>query len=112
MGYFACRLHCFLGSLYWVNLEFVSTGEGDYSKWLGKDWKPEWKGVGTVVSNHVCWMDIVMALGILQPSFVSKKSVASYPGIGTIARAIDCVFLERAGTKEEKIAVGKMIEDR
>ena len=52
-------------------------------------------------------MDIVMAYAIFQPSFVSKKSVASYPGIGIIARSIDTVFLERAGTKEEKIAVGK-----
>lgn len=53
-----------------------------------------------------------MSLALFGTSFVSKKSVGSYPGIGTIARAIDCVFLERAGTKEEKIAVGKMIEDR
>lgn len=29
-----------------------------------------------------------------------------------IATAIDCVFLDRAGTKEEKIAVAKHIEER
>ena len=112
VGYASCRLHCLMGSLLWVKVEYVSTGEGDYRKWLGPDWKPKWKGVGTIVSNHVCWMDIVMSRGLLQPSFVSKKSVASYPGVGTIAKAIDCVFLDRAGTKEEKIAIGKQIEDR
>ena len=40
VGYFSMRLHCLLGSLCWMNVEYVSTGEGDYSKWLGKDWKP------------------------------------------------------------------------
>lgn len=57
-------------------------------------------------------MDIVIALSYLAPSFVSKKSVASYPGIGTIAKAIDCVFVDRAGSKEEKIKVAQSIEDR
>lgn len=90
----------------------MSTGEGDYSKWLGKEWKPTWKRAGTIVSNHVCWMDIVMAMAYFLPAFLSKKSVASYPGIGSIAKATDCVFLDRAGTKEEKIKMGKMIEDR
>lgn len=64
------------------------------------------------MSNHVCWMDIVVLLAYFSPSFVSKKSVKKYPGIGPIAQAIDCVFLERAGTKEEKIAVGQAIEKR
>ena len=101
-----------MGGLVWYKVEQVSTDEGDYKKWLGPDWKPEWEGCGTMVSNHVCWMDIVMLLGYYSPSFVSKVSVKDYPGVGKIAIAIDCVFLERAGTKEEKIAVGKMIEDR
>ena len=64
-GYLSCRLHCLVGGLCWVKVEYVSTGEGDYSKWLGKDWKPKWKRAGTIVSNHVCWMDIVMSLALL-----------------------------------------------
>jgi 1-acyl-sn-glycerol-3-phosphate acyltransferase len=51
-------------------------------------------------------MDILITIAYFFPSFVSKISVKSYPGVGSIAQAIDCVFLERAGTKEEKIAVG------
>jgi len=34
------------------------------------------------------------------------------PGIGKIAAAIDCLFLDRAGTKEEKKKIGQMIEAR
>ena len=57
-------------------------------------------------------MDIVVALSYFFPSFISKISVKSYPFVGSVAQAIDCVFLERAGTKEEKIAVGQAIERR
>jgi len=57
-------------------------------------------------------MDILVTIAYFFPSFVSKISVKSYPGVGSIAKAIDCVFLERAGTKEEKIAVGQAIEKR
>ena len=38
VGYVSCRLHCFTGGLFWVKVEYVSTGEGDYKKWLGNDW--------------------------------------------------------------------------
>jgi hypothetical protein len=36
------------------------------------------------------------------PSFLSKNGVKSYPGIGLIAEAIQCLFLNRTGTREEK----------
>jgi 1-acyl-sn-glycerol-3-phosphate acyltransferase len=57
-------------------------------------------------------MDILVGLVLFFPSFVSKKSIKKYPFIGMIATAIDCVFTDRAGTKEEKIAVAKQIVDR
>jgi 1-acyl-sn-glycerol-3-phosphate acyltransferase len=110
MGFITCRNQALIGGLNWVNIEYVE--KCGYEKYLGPDWKPEWSGVGTIICNHVCWMDIVVILAYFFPSFVSKKSVKSYPGVGPIAQAIDCVFLERAGTKEEKIAVGQAIERR
>ena len=36
------------------------------------------------------------------PSFLSKNGVRSYPGVGSIAESIQCLFLDRVGTKEEK----------
>jgi len=60
--FICCRLHALIGGLYWVTFDYVSTEEGDYRKWLGPDWKPEWTGASTIVSNHVCWMDIVVSL--------------------------------------------------
>jgi 1-acyl-sn-glycerol-3-phosphate acyltransferase len=35
------------------------------------------------------------------PSFVSKKEVRKMPGVGKIAEGIQCLFLDRAGTKEQ-----------
>lgn len=53
-----------------------------------------------------------MAYGYFFPAFVSKRSVENLPGIKTIMAAIDGLFVDRAGTKEEKIAVAQAIEDR
>ena len=75
MGFFCVRLFALQGGCYWVNLEYVSTGEGDYKKWLGPDWKPQWTGAGTIVANHVCWLDILVSMAYFFPSFLSKKSV-------------------------------------
>lgn len=111
-GKLANRLQLLLAGLVWLKVEYVSSGEGDYSKWLGPEWKPQWEGAGTLICNHVSWMDIASCLAIHFPSFVAKSSVKSYPFIGKIAIAIDCFFTERAGTKEEKIKVLKAIEQR
>lgn len=104
-----CRSILFTAGLVYVDVEYVNC---DYTKYLGPNWKPSYTGAGTIVSNHISWMDIVYCLSYFFPSFLSKKSVQNIPGVGRIATAIDCVFLDRAGTKEEKIAVGKAIEQR
>lgn len=70
---------------------------------MGPDWKPEFTEVGTIVPNHASYMDIVMAYGYFFPAFVAKRSVANIIGIHTISKAIDCLYVDRAGTKEEKI---------
>lgn len=57
-------------------------------------------------------MDIALCLATFFPSFVAKKSVRKLYCIGDIASAIGSFFVERGGSKEEKIAVCKAIEDR
>ena len=61
--YIISRWAALVGGLFWVKYEYVSTEEGDYSKWLGPDWKPEWSGASTIVSNHVSWLDICISYG-------------------------------------------------
>lgn len=106
------RLIAFVGGLYWVQYEYVSTGEGDYKKWLGPDWKPQWTGASTIVSNHVSWMDIMVSMAYFKPSFVSKKSIRDIPVVGKLTAAFDTIYVDRAGTKEDKKMIGKAIEAR
>lgn len=57
MGQLSGRLHLLIAGVYWINYEYVE--DCGYQKWLGPEWKPQWEGSGTIVSNHVCWMDIL-----------------------------------------------------
>lgn len=57
---------------------------------------------GAIVANHSGWMDI-FALNAAQPVyFVAKSEVASWPGIGWLARATGTVFIARKGTEAKR----------
>ena len=69
---------------------------------------------GTIVANHGTWLDI-FALNAGGPLyFVSKSEVASWPGIGWLARATGTVFVRRSARDareqrsvfEERLAAG------
>lgn len=71
-------------------------------------------GTGAVVSNHASWLDIFALNASKRVYFVSKSEVASWPGIGWLARATGTVFIRRdrrearahATVIEERLAVG------
>ena len=109
-AYYSARICLFFTGVYWLKVERVENA--DYRKWLGPDWKPQWRGAGTLVANHVSWLDIVMGYGYFFPAFVSKRSVQNMPGIKTIMAAIDGLFVDRAGTVEERQEAAKAIEER
>ncbi|MGR3660230.1 MAG: lysophospholipid acyltransferase family protein [Paracoccaceae bacterium] len=50
---------------------------------------------GAVVANHSTWLDIFTLNARKQVYFVSKSDVASWPGIGLLARATGTVFIRR-----------------
>jgi 1-acyl-sn-glycerol-3-phosphate acyltransferase len=50
---------------------------------------------GAVVANHSSWLDIFSLNAAKRIYFVSKSEVASWPGIGWLARATGTVFIER-----------------
>jgi len=53
------------------------------------------KTPGARVSNHASWMDpLILRVGAPM-QFVSKSEVASWPGIGILARTSGVVFIER-----------------
>lgn len=50
---------------------------------------------GAVVANHSSWLDIFALNARKNVYFVSKSEVASWPGIGWLARATGTVFIRR-----------------
>lgn len=52
-------------------------------------------GAGAVVANHTSWLDIFALNAAKRIYFVSKAEVASWPGIGWLARATGTVFIQR-----------------
>ena len=50
---------------------------------------------GAIVANHSSWLDIFALNAATQLYFVSKAEVATWPGIGWLARATGTVFIER-----------------
>ena len=72
---------------------------------------------GVIVSNHSSWLDIFTLNATGPLYFVSKAEVASWPGIGWLARGTGTVFVQRdrreAGnqksTFEERLAAGHRI---
>ncbi|MEK0163491.1 lysophospholipid acyltransferase family protein [Phaeobacter sp. A36a-5a] len=50
---------------------------------------------GAVVANHTSWLDIFALNARKRIYFVSKAEVASWPGIGWLARATGTVFIKR-----------------
>lgn len=50
---------------------------------------------GAVVANHVSWLDIFVLNAPQRLYFVSKAEVATWPGIGWLARATGTVFIRR-----------------
>lgn len=56
---------------------------------------PRMKVPGAVVANHSSWLDIFALNARKNVYFVSKSEVASWPGIGWLARATGTVFIRR-----------------
>ncbi|WP_439122485.1 lysophospholipid acyltransferase family protein [Marivita sp.] len=56
---------------------------------------PRMKVQGAVVANHSSWLDIFALNARKNVYFVSKSEVASWPGIGWLARATGTVFIRR-----------------
>jgi lysophosphatidylcholine acyltransferase/lyso-PAF acetyltransferase len=86
----------------------------DYSEYLGPDWKAEWDGAPTYISNHTSWLDIMYIVTHFFPGFVAKAEVETTPGVGTLATLLGSVYISRVGdgSKDSKKLIFKSIIDR
>ena len=67
-------------------------------------------GAGAIVANHSSWLDIFALNARKRIYFVSKSEVASWPGIGWLARATGTVFIKR--NRSEVTEQIKVFRDR
>ena len=68
------------------------------------------KRLGAVVANHSSWMDIFALNAGDRVYFVSKSEVASWPGIGLLAKATGTLFINR--DRSEAAAQARIFEER
>eukprot|EP01017_Pseudomicrothorax_dubius_P034851 TRINITY_DN4820_c0_g2_i1.p1 TRINITY_DN4820_c0_g2~~TRINITY_DN4820_c0_g2_i1.p1 ORF type:complete len:361 (-),score=65.45 TRINITY_DN4820_c0_g2_i1:161-1243(-) len=62
-----------------------------------------------VVSNHVSWADILCILTTDEcPSFISKKSIAKIPVVETVAKAMQCLFVDRDNSDERNALLDEL----
>jgi lyso-ornithine lipid O-acyltransferase len=66
---------------------------------------------GLVVANHLSYFDIVVLVGAMSCSFVSKAEVGGWPFFGKVARSGGTIFLDRSSlASAEQVALA--IADR
>ena len=101
----------FAPGIYWLN---IVRPKVDYSKYLGPEWKgPRYDRCSTVVSNHQSWIDIGLVTYLKFPSFTPKAGIKKWPVIGEICDLVfNSLFIDRAGTHEEKEKLVQKIVDR
>mmetsp|Transcript_46277 Transcript_46277/g.34010 ORF Transcript_46277/g.34010 Transcript_46277/m.34010 type:complete len:172 (+) Transcript_46277:387-902(+) len=46
------------------------------------------------------------------PGFVAKQEITKAPVVGAVCKALNCIYVSRAGTPEERLKNIKQIEDR
>jgi len=77
----------------------------DYSEYLGPNYKDDEKlsqYTSTIVSNHVSWLDAPLLLRHFSPSLTPTAGLKDAPVLGTILSCINCVFIPRGKSDEDK----------
>ena len=80
---------------------------------MGVHWRVEGtlpKGVSLIVSNHLSYLDIVIASAAVPCAFVAKLEIANWPFFGVLGTLGGSIFLDRNSRAAAWEAVDKMAE--
>ena len=96
----------------YVKIKDSNLDDYDYSKWLGKDYdKPKY--YASSISNHSAWTDLfIMLIRSGGVSFVSKAAIKKVFLFGKVGMALNTIFFDRVGSKEEKDKIVDEITSR
>jgi 1-acyl-sn-glycerol-3-phosphate acyltransferase len=73
-----------------------------YTKYLGEDYDFEDQTYSLITSNHIGFFDVILVLYLYQPGFIAKKMVQDYPFFGSVAKGINCLFVDRESEAARK----------
>ena len=96
-----------LDSLISVKEKKVDTCEQVYKKYLGDDYDFSDQKYSLIISNHIGLFDVILVMYLYQPGFIAKKSVSNYPFFGSVAKGLNCLFVDRENENARK----KIMED-
>ncbi len=65
---------------------------------------------GFLVSNHVSYLDILVLSALVQPRFVAKAEIRSWPLVGWFCRSVDIIFVDRT-KRRDTVRVGQLIQE-
>ena len=65
---------------------------------------------GLLVSNHVSYLDILILSALVQPRFVAKAEIRSWPLVGWFCRSVDIIFVDRT-KRRDTVRVGQVIQE-
>lgn len=89
----------------YFRIKWENQKDYDYSKWLGKEYNKPHFAVSSV-SNHSAWTDLfVMLIRTGGVSFVAKDSIRRTPLFGKVGIALNTIFFDRTGSKEDKMRI-------
>lgn len=104
----------YLASGVWYKIKEV---DFDYSEYLGKDYKktqivPKHAPSAYVWSGHTSWIDNLITMAAYGSTFLGKESLAKVPFVGYILTVHGMMYVNRAGSAEEKDRVVTELVER
>ncbi|KAI3953054.1 hypothetical protein MKW92_045716 [Papaver armeniacum] len=107
-GRFLARVMLFNMGVYWISESYRELLAVDSPETESE----ELERPGTIISNHVSYLDILYHTYSFFPSFVAKRSVAELPLVGLISKCLGCVYVQRELKSSEQKGVSGVLTKR
>jgi len=78
-----------------------------YKKYLGDNYDFNDQNFSLYICNHIGFFEVIYNMAFNATGFIAKKEVENFPFVGTIAKAIKCLFVNR----ENEISRKKIFEE-
>ena len=88
---YCCRIIVYVIGYCWIEYDYDKSI--DYKEYLGSDWKPKYEGANIHVSNHVGFIDVMVATYYLYPSFIARSTVKKNYFLRKIGEAARCIYV-------------------